>query len=211
MRFTRKLMLTALAATALLAAIATTSAAREFETTNQNIRVVFRPLRLIASTGDTVSCTVTLEGSFHYRTIRKVEGSLIGYITRAIVDTPNCRSGPQAGISGAALTETLPWHITYVNFEGALPNVTFRIRLNRAAFKLIGVPIIGTCRYTSSPNGIVGGPLGRFITEGSATITAERGIRIRSETFGCPEGQFESDPTPVVLLGTTTAVTVRLI
>jgi len=204
-------MLTALAATALLAAIATTSAAREFETSETRIRTVFRPLRLISSSGDTVSCTVTLEGSFHYRTIRKVERSLIGYITRAIVETPTCVSERTRGITAAALTETLPWHITYLDFTGTLPNVTFRITLNRAGFNLINVPIIGRCRFTSTTNGIVGGPLGRFITEGSATITAERGVRIRSETFGCPEGEFESAPTPVTIQGGTTPVTVRLI
>jgi len=213
MRLTRKLVLTALAATALLAAIATTSAAREFETSETRIRTVFRPLILRSSSGDSVTCTVTLEGSFHYRTIRKVEGSLIGYITRAIVETPTCRSSPTPGITAAALTETLPWHITYVDFSGALPNVTFRIKLNRAGFNLINVPFIGRCRFTASPNGIVGGPGGNEITEGTrnSTIRAEEGIRIRSETIGCPEGQFSSGPTPVTVQGGTTAVTVRLI
>jgi len=213
MRLTRKLVLTALAATALLAALATTSAAREFETSEQRIRVVFRPLILKASSGDSVSCTVTLEGSFHYRTIRKVAASLIGYITRAIVETANCGSGPTTGITAAALTETLPWHITYVDFSGTLPNVTFRIKLNNAGFNLINVPIIGRCRYTATTNGIVGGPGGNEITEGTrnSTVTAENGIRIRSSTFGCPEGQFESAPTPVTIQGGTTPVTVRLI
>jgi len=213
MRSTWKLAIATLAATTLLAATATTSPAREFESSNQNTRIVFRPVRFLGSNGDTISCTVTLEGSFHYRTIRKVEGALVGYITRAIVDTPNCVSSPTTGIRGVALTETLPWHITYVDFSGALPNVTLRFKLNRSSFNLINVPIIGRCRYTSSTNAIIGGPAGREITEGtrSSTIAAETGIRIRSETFGCPEGQFESNPTPIVLLGTTTAITVRLI
>ena len=213
MRLTRKLVLTALAATALLAAIATTSAAREFETSETRIRTVFRPLILRSSSGDSVTCTVTLEGSFHYRTIRKVEGSLIGYITRAIVETPTCRSSPTAGITIAALTETLPWHITYLDFSGTLPNVTLRIRINRFSFNFINVPIIGRCRYTASTNYIVGGPAGREITEGtrSATLIMENGVRIRSETFGCPEFQTESAATPVTIQGGTTAVTIRLI
>jgi len=96
MRPATKLAVAALAATTLLAALTTTtSPAREFETSNQNIRVVFRPLILTASNGDTVSCTVTLEGSFHYRDH-----------TRAIIDTPTCRSSPAIGITIAVLTET---------------------------------------------------------------------------------------------------------
>jgi len=213
MRGLRKLIAT-LAATAFLAAITTAVAsAREFESSNQNTRIVFRPVILHASNGDSVSCTITLEGSFHYRTIRKVEAALVGYITRAIVDTPNCRSGPNTGIRAVALTETLPWHITYVDFSGTLPNVTLRFKLNNTSFALLGVPIIGTCRYRASPNGIIGGPVGREITEGTrnATITVEEGASIRSETFSCPAGQFTSGPTPIVQLGTTTAITVRLI
>ena len=213
MRPTWKLAIATLAATTLLAALTTTSPAREFETSEQRIRVVFRPLRLLSSSGDTVSCTVTLEGSFHYRTIRKVERSLIGYITKAIIATPNCVSSPEAGIRIAALTETLPWHLTYVDFSGTLPNVTARIKLNRFSFNFINVPIIGRCRYTASPNYILGGPVGGAITEGTrnATATIEGATRIRSETFGCPEFQAESVPTSVTIQGGTTPVTIRLI
>jgi len=213
MRPIQRLSLAAFAATALFAALATTASARQFESSQQNTRIVFRPVRDISSSGDTISCTITLEGSFHYRTISKVAAALVGYITKAIVDTPSCVSSPTTGIRAAALTETLPWHITYVDFSGSLPNVTLRFKLNNVSFNISNVPIIGTCRYRASINGIVGGPLGGQITEGTrnATIRPESGIRARSETFGCPEAQFESEATPIVQLGTTTAITVRLI
>jgi len=60
MRGLRRLITIALAATALLAAIAAAAAsAREFESSTQNTRIVFRPVKFLSSTGDTVSCTVT--------------------------------------------------------------------------------------------------------------------------------------------------------
>jgi len=213
MRSTRRLLNAALAASALLAALTTSAAAREIATSAQNARAVFRPLILFS--GETrVSCTVTLEATFHYRTIRKIE-SLIGYVTRAIIDEPNCRSEGPLGrnLRARVLTETLPWHIRYISFAGRLPAVTLRLRLIRAGFDIINVPLVGTCKVNATIEGVVGGPGGREITEGTrnATLAAESGARIRSETFGCPEGAFTSGAEPLTVLGTATPITVTLI
>jgi hypothetical protein len=213
MHLTKKLLVAALAATALFAALTSSASARSFSISNQNIRAVFRPLIFQSNNGDRVSCTVTLEGTFHYRTFLKVERSLIGYITRAITDLPNCRSeGISTNIRARVLTETLPWHVRYISFTGRLPEVTVRLRLLRAGFDLLGVPIVGTCKYLIEPDGILGGPAGGAITEGTrnATIRAEELQRFASRTFGCPEGQFIGRAN-VTLLGTETAITVTLI
>jgi len=213
MRWTKKLLLAALAATALFAALASTAGARNFSVSNSNIRSVFRPLEFISGE-NRISCTVTMEGTFHYRTIVKVANALIGYITRAIVDERNCRSEGPLGrnIRARVRNETLPWHVRYVSFTGRLPDVTIRIRLLRAGFNLEPVPIVGTCRYTATADGIIGGPRGGAITEegGNATVTADEAIRFSSETFGCPQGFFRGR-TPITLLGTETAIRVTLI
>lgn len=66
-----------------------------------------------------IICPLTLEGSFHERTLAKTIGSLIGYITRASLNEGLCTGG-----GATYLRETLPWHVRYAGFAGALPNVT---------------------------------------------------------------------------------------
>jgi hypothetical protein len=213
MRWYTKFVVSALAATALFASLAASASARNFSVTNRNIRVVWealRPLELVSEFG-TVKCRVTMEGSFHCATIAKVVEALIGYISRATADQEHCTDTSGNGILGEVRQETLPWHIRYVSFIGTLPRVTVRIRLREPGFRLLRVPVFGTCLYRAvSVDGIVSGPLGNEITEGNANVAAEEGREIRSETFGCPTGRFRSAPVPVLLLGTTTAIRVRL-
>jgi hypothetical protein len=67
-----------------------------------------------------IQCEATLEGTFHSRTISKVSGSLIGYVTSAFIGpTANCFEGVIA-----ILRETLPWHVRFWKFQGALPSIT---------------------------------------------------------------------------------------
>jgi len=210
MRFIKKLVLVALAATALFAALATTALARRFEITETRIRVTFREL-IFEGGGDRVECEVIIEGTFHYRTITKVERSLIGYITRAAVNEAGCRSQP-VGIRARILAETLPWHVRYSEFEGVLPEVRIQIQFINAGFDLNNVPLLGVCKYRSaSPFMIIGGPNTGPITEGNATMIAEERVRIRSETAFCPELILASGPEPILILGTVNAVRVRLI
>jgi hypothetical protein len=215
MRVTKNLLTAALAATTLFAALAaTTASASSFSISNSNIRAVFRPLIFRASEGSTVSCTVTLEGTFHYRTLLKSERTLIGYITRAIAGLPNCRSeGISTNMRARVLTETLPWHVRYISFAGRLPSVTIRIRLLHAGIDILGVPLVATCKYLPDFDIIVGGPAGGAINEGTgnATVRAEEGRRFPSLTFACPEASFSSGATPITVLGAATAIRVTLI
>jgi hypothetical protein len=67
-----------------------------------------------------VSCPVTLEGSFHRSTIAKTLNLLVGYITRGLIgEALTCRGG-----TATIATETLPWHVQYMTFEGTLPMIT---------------------------------------------------------------------------------------
>jgi hypothetical protein len=133
--------------------------------------------------GATIRCRVTLEGSFHSLTVTKVSGQLIGAVTRAIFDEPNCTGGKQR-----ALSEKLPWHVKYISFTGTLPNIT------RVTIALIGVQWLVeafgfvSCLYTSSD----ARPFRGIITReagGVATSIAAEG-RISSNTGGCPEIEY---------------------
>jgi len=125
-----KLLLAGLCATFLLAAAVGTASASRLSVNEQGHRIVWRALELNASAGTNVTCEVTLEGSFHSRTIQKTAGALIGYINRASIAV--CTGG-----SATAHTESLPWHEQYNSFEGTLPTIrTVRIGLIGARFRI---------------------------------------------------------------------------
>jgi hypothetical protein len=212
MKLAVRIFLAALAATALFASLAASAAARNFSLTNRNIRVVWeasRPLEFISNAG-TVRCRVTIEGSFHCATVSKVVEALIGYISRATAAQETCVDSGGNSNSIEVVQSSLPWHIRYASFSGTLPRIRVTDRLVGVTINLLNVPVIGTCRYSGSGRSILGGPLGGEITEGNTTITAEEGIEIRSETFGCENARFRSPPVPVLLLGTTNGIRVRL-
>ena len=109
--------LLAVALTASFAALACSSAsAIQLSLSEPTFRVVWTSARFIFA-GVTVSCNVTLEGSFHRASFAKVEGSLIGSITRAT--SGSCSNGTMS-----VLTATLPWHVQYGGFTGTLPNIS---------------------------------------------------------------------------------------
>jgi len=89
----------------ILALAVSGTSARNLSVTEQSLRVVWTPIEFVAG-GRSARCNLTLEGSFHYRTIVKREGALSGFITRAILNT-------SSGGSATVLTNTLPWHLTY--------------------------------------------------------------------------------------------------
>jgi hypothetical protein len=125
-----KVLLAALAALTTLAFAVGTATARRIAVDDQDIDVIWddNSQRLTFDAGgNNVSCEVTLLGSFHSLTIAKVANTLIGHITHVAVDTPGCIGG-----SGRALTANLPWHVTYRNFSGVLPNIT-----------LVGINLLG--------------------------------------------------------------------
>jgi hypothetical protein len=132
MRKRSKIILAALTATLLMALASGFATAQRLSISNRNIRLQFRPLRFTSRESEaTISCNVTLEGSFHSATIHKVRGALIGHISRASV--ASCGFGTSATV----LTASLPWHITYDSFIGRLPRLeAVVLLLHRTAFRV---------------------------------------------------------------------------
>jgi hypothetical protein len=207
MRLHTKVIITTIAAAALFASLAATAPARNISLTNRNIRVTFEPILFNSSTA-TVSCRVTVEGSFHSATISKVNRALIGYISRATTDQGTCRSS-SFSITGRVRQETLPWHLTYLGFRERLPAAIEIDLVEGLSFEADNIPLIGTCRYTLRADVFVGGPAGGPINEGNASVRFNEATRYRSET-GCPEHSFTTTATPITLLGTTTGIRLRL-
>jgi len=196
-----KLLLATVGATVLLGALVSSASARNFSVSNQNISSMWRSVEF-ALPGATTRCQVTLEGSLHSRTFAKVIGSLIGYITKAIL-------GPCAASTFTILSATLPWHVTYSGFEGALPNIrslithivgySLRFRESGGIACLVrssaARPAVGIFHIVS-----------HTVTEAGLSGRIPTGI----ECFGI-EGTFSSDSGRVSLSGTGAAISVSLI
>jgi hypothetical protein len=123
----RHLLLAALAVSSLLALTAGFASANRLSVDDRTFRFNWTALRFTGPTGS-LTCPVTLASSFHSNTIVKTAGLLIGYITAARVEDPRC-----AGGRFTMLTATLPWHVRYASFTGALP------RIATATLTFIGV------------------------------------------------------------------------
>ncbi|HEX7291356.1 MAG TPA: hypothetical protein VF250_09540 [Conexibacter sp.] len=100
----------------LLAVAAESTASEAFSVNSQSFRVTWSALTFEGAFG-AIRCPVTVEGSFHSRTLDAAAGALLGYVTRAVSGT--CASGTMT-----VLSETLPWHVQYASFSGTLPNIT---------------------------------------------------------------------------------------
>lgn len=182
---TSRLLLAVLVAAALFGASAGSASARNLSVNEQGFRISWVELNWtepIFRIG--IHCPMTLEGTFHYRTMVKVIGSLIGYVTRAIVDNAACRGG-----HFTVLTETLPWHVTYEGFTGTLPSITSLILLIAGMAMRMEIPSFGinclmraaNLRYTTTGTREAGGafkaervvPGRESIPCGSITLTFE--------------------------------------
>jgi len=199
-----KLLLVGLASAMLLALAVSSASASRLSVNEQSWRVVWTPLSFSAG-GNVVRCNVTLEGSFHYRTIVKSVGSLIGFITRAIANT--CTGG-----SATVLTNTLPWHVQYGGFTGTLPNIaTVRLSLIGASFNVRPSGLVACLARSTTEN-----PARGIATVSGGTITkltAEEGATIPLNGFLCEfagEGTFSGESSSVTKLGGG-SLTVRLI
>jgi len=113
-----KLILAAATTTVVLGLAVSSASARRIEVSVQRFHQVWGSLNVVGEFA-TVKCPVTLEGSFHSKTTSKVIGQLVGYISRVTVGNSSCTSGHLT-----ALTETLPWHVTFEGFGGILPRIT---------------------------------------------------------------------------------------
>ncbi len=172
--------LTALAATTILATTITAAHANRLSFSNQQVRFVWANLEFLNPVVEgTMRCPLTLEGSFHSRTIPKQRGLLVGYVTRAAVSNPVCTGG-----RATILQELLPWHLTYQSFSGTLPNIT-NVTLSMIRFGFIldflgnncrGLTTIASpFRLIASVGGGGGGGVSGIRIDESATIPLTNG------------------------------------
>ncbi len=212
------------AATTLLALLTTAAPARNFSTSNQNVRVVWNELEF-ATPLATITCSLTFEGSFHYRSIVKRERALIGHITAAIIRRP-CGNGEGWTPNGTEthprlgrLANTLPWHITYEGFRGTLPNITEILFLVRGFRSKVHTLFNSICLYGEANDNITGRGIRDAVTgvvTGLEPVAGRNTIRLVAElgTSGlCPAtGTFNNArPGVVTVLNTTTRITITLI
>jgi hypothetical protein len=203
MRNRSKLALAALSAAMLLAVVVSVASANRLATSNQAWRATFTPMTFTGG-GSTVRCNVTLEGSFHSRTISKVVGQLVGYVTKATVSPHPCTGG-----DAEAAQESLPWHLRYNSFTGTLPNITTIVVEAISTRFWVESEIIGfgfRCFYRTNIPGTINREAGGAITTMRFNKT---GIATESG-FPCPSGNLEGTGN-VTLQGTTTKITVTLV
>lgn len=199
-------------AVALAFALATAASARQFSLSHQEFRIVWAPLEFSGAEGAvSIRCVVTMEGSFHARTLAKVVQALVGYITRSTVATSACTGGRMA-----TLAESLPWHVRYGSFSGALPNIT------SIALEIVGLTflfedgLMYACLYTATAASPAGGSLtvgagGRisgFSLDGTRAFPLTRRL---GGVLACPSTMRLNSSANVTASGMTTAITVLLI
>lgn len=192
-------------------AVQTASAGR-ISASEGRIRLTWTSLRLTAAEA-TVECPITLEGSFHSSTIRKVQGALVGHVSRASVrgssGAGNCTNG-----TATVFQEALPWHIQYLGFTGTLPRPTgIRLWLVGARFRLDPAGILPACNATTTQENPA---VGDILTETNGLVTGIRAAsesEILLESGFCPSGgsgRFSGTGT-VTRLGSTGNISIRLI
>lgn len=206
MRKTAELLLVGLTAALILSLAISSASANKLSISNRNIRAVWTPMRFVGG-GNTVSCNVTLEGSFHSATIAKARGALIGHISRGSLN--NCTGG-----SATILSATLPWHVQYESFAGTLPDInTVRILFIGASFQFQPAGSL-TCLMrtsTTEPTGAIA-----FLEQERViafTINPLLEIRLTGQGGLCAfsGGAHLEGIGVLTLLGNTTAISIRLI
>jgi hypothetical protein len=213
MRTRSKLLLTALTAALVMAATVGTASARNLSISEQRFRAVWTPLEFTAIGGlIRVRCNVTLTGSFHYRSIVKSRGALIGFVTSAALTRP-CTGGEAWILNGSErATNTLPWHVQYDSFRGTLPRLEgVRLALVGASFLLIAS---SQCLFASTAASPAFGII-NINAEGRATsLTADNSsqIPLRETLSGiCPASGSFAGTTSSLTDGEGGVPTVRLI
>jgi hypothetical protein len=218
MRNRSKLILAALTAALALGALVSAATATRLAISNQLFRVTWTGLIFEGGSGSgQVRCPVTMEGTFHSRTIVKNTESLIGFVTSATIREPSCTGGLLT-----VLQASLPWHIWYDGFSGRLPNIReIHLRMLRAAFKMHSNLNGQECLYTAT----AASPMKGWINLNTTTGLVESlrpneepnaGIPITSGNTGflqCPTAGFlvgRSD-TIGVQGNTATKITVTLV
>jgi hypothetical protein len=211
-RHTRTL-LTTLTIIIIAATTITAAHANRLAHSDNAMRVAWDGLQLGNSFTETFNrCAVTLEGSFHSRTIVKVREKLIGYITRGGFQNNQCTGGRTS-----VLSETLPWHITYQSFGGTLPRIeSVLLNLIRSGFgaefitnscKVI-TTITSPLRVITNVNTVTGTVEGMRVDE-TARIPGSNGPGGMFCNFG--SWRFSGRVGTVTSLGTANAISITLI
>ena len=209
-----RLILCGLTAAFVLATAAGSASAGKLSLSNRVIRATWAALEFATEPGFSIRCPVTLEGSFHSNTIRKVIGALVGYITRASVKSDGIGC---AGGNMTLLQETLPWHIRYNGFQGTLPRIEV-VRINIIDFSvLILFETITGCLFRSTAASPLVGAL--LMNSGTGQVTGllldELGgipkVRDLGPLGPCGRVASPKGTAGVTLLGTATAISIRLI
>ena len=161
MRTSAKLVLAALTAAVVLASSVGTASARSLSTSESAYSIPWTSLEFTTEVA-TARCRLTLEGSFHSRTLAKTARILVGAISRAVIGHP-CTGGEgwfDNGIETEPLgtaPNRLPYHQTYEFFTGTLPTIsTLGILLSRFSF-VIQATVLGVsarCRYGNGTDNI---------------------------------------------------------
>jgi hypothetical protein len=199
----------ALAAVVVLGAAVGIASANRFGLSDNTFKAVWNPLTFSEPLGGgAVRCRVTLEGTLHSKTIEKIEGSLIGYVTRVSVAESSCTGG-----TARPLAATLPWHIKYETFEGALPNIRrINILLEGTAF-LVHVNLGPECLFGGTARGIiirVGNVAESLEADPNTLIPLVR--RLNATGANCPTmGRFSGRTASLTRQATTEDITVELI
>jgi hypothetical protein len=198
--------LIAVCTAALLMAVAVSSASGAALGPNETgFGFTWRTLRWVLPSG-TISCPVTLRGSFHRRTLIKTAGLLLGSITGATFGT--CTGGTMT-----VLRNTLPWHVRYTSFRGTLPSITsmtLDILSFASEFDVGGTDCL--IRTTTEE------PLRLNVTVGAfgeiRTLAPESGteIDLENEDFLCPlSGDMTFGETATIDGNVVEPITIRLV
>lgn len=213
-----RLLLAGLGAALVLASAVGIAAARNLSLSNQTFRQTWAPLTM-SVTGPfegtrTIRCNATIEGSFHTRSIAKVVGTLIGYITSERFAHP-CTGGEVWSangtevMGGSTVESTLPWHIRYDGFTGTLPSITtIRVRaVLHIWYRLVeGQRCLYMGAARSSLTREAGGAITTFAPEAAATLPLINGVE-----FCPPEISLQGPAGGFTVLNSTTRITVTLI
>jgi hypothetical protein len=198
------LLLAVAGAIVCLGTLVSTATARSFQTSSQTWRVTYRAFEIrTTSELEAVRCPLTLEGSFHLRTIVKSAGSLIGYVTRATVGV--CESGAAATV----LQSTLPWHIQYSSFIGVLARIT-SIRANVIDAGMRVREAFVTCLFRSTTTEPLVWTFNRLMPINEIASANFTGEISNTECF-FPRSAVNANSTSVTVLNSATRITLTLI
>jgi len=196
----------ALTATLALALAVAAASANRLSYSTQGFRITWSQLTFSESGGGLpIRCPVTLEGSFHSRTIAKLRGALVAHISRAAIGV--CQEG-----NATILSATLPWHVTYQSFTGTLPSLTgVRHLLIGAAFQIepgLGIVCLARTMAESPAAGDANREAGGNIT----SLSPDPSLPIPVTGSLCPPfGVFSGGGEVHVLGSTSTRVRLSLI